>query len=259
MLDISTTWFYVAYLWLLLVTKHYGNVTFGTTVSYLILDGKLCWFSWTSYHWKMEVLLLWILLQILLLDTLVSKAIPKEAQHSFSTCFEGLLIFTVFFLNLTHLPLENAFIFSDKNYISSAKVSVCFPFSIQMWAGSGLFFPRMLSRDCLMYPPKTSFFFYWYRSTTPIFRKKKKEKATLVWWFIPGGSSASHSLLVSTSVLPVAWGREFSVLIYIFTKKIDAQCSCSPPAGQCPARPQAAAALWPISHEFSKVFFCFVF
>lgn len=85
--------------------------------------------------------------------------------------------------------------------------------------------------------------------------KKEKRKATVMWWFIPAGSL--ESLLLSTSVLPVVWGREFIVLIYIFTNTIDAQCSCSPSAGQCPARPQAAAAPWPISHGFSKFFFFF--
>lgn len=87
--------------------------------------------------------------------------------------------------------------------------------------------------------------------------KKEKRKATVMWWFIPAGSL--ESLLLSTSVLPVVWGREFIVLIYIFTNTIDAQCSCSPSAGQCPARPQAAAAPWPISHGFSKFFFFFFF
>lgn len=67
-------------------------------VSCLILGGKLLVFL-NKLLKNGDITALSIAASALVLDTLVTKSIPKEAQHSFSTCcFEGLLIFTFFFL-----------------------------------------------------------------------------------------------------------------------------------------------------------------
>lgn len=91
------------------MTKQYGNATFGTMVSCLILGGRLLVFL-NKLLKNGDITALNIAASALVLDTLVTKSIPKEAQHSFSTCcFEGLLIFTFFFLNLTQLPVVPSF------------------------------------------------------------------------------------------------------------------------------------------------------
>lgn len=113
------------------MTKQYGNATFGTMVSCLILGGKLLVFLIELLK-NGDITALNIATSALVLDTLVTKSIPKEAQHSFSTCcFEGLLIFT-FFLSEPYPTACCAFLYSDKNYISSTKVLVCFPSSSQI-------------------------------------------------------------------------------------------------------------------------------